>query len=936
MRILHVCKHFYPRVTGVTAYVDNLGRRQQAAGHEVAAASWQTQEPSRGDEPLPTLRAAPGDGPGLVRLMREFRPDVIHAHSIWETTSLAAAAARELDRPYVLTTHGTWHFLPMTDLYDRWLERLRLGIWRRRVIWPRLLRRAGGVIALNAMEEAEARQAKVAPGRLWRIPNAVDPDVFRPGDSRAAKAALGWPDVPTVLFVGAIQAQKGVFTLLEAAARLDPQTRPRIVLCGEGPDMNKAREAARPLGEGAVFLGRAARETMPGLYQAADATALPSREEPFATVFLEAMAAGRPCIGTNDGGTPEIIEHGHTGLLIPPGDSHALALAIDDLTRHPEKAAAMGRAGRQRVEALFPWSLVAGRIEAVYKHALAAALLLLVLCQSALAARVLPLDILTMIDPRTGQEASSSSGKTPGETNPVWDGKAIGLAAARGETVAFQLVFFLEPGERLRNVLIRVELPGGVGWQAYRAWPIWDTPEVAVPLTGDRPACDIPGRPPDGAGAAPGPYRAWTTVVELAVPREQPAGRLQGQVRLDWDDQTLALPLALSVLPLRLPPRPAFDLEMNSYGDYLRLLPGDVETFLGIHRLMRRFRGVFTLVPYRQSGQPVLDFLAPTLDSRGEPDFTVFDAALGGLLDGDALPDGQPLTHWILPFQADWPAPFAPDNPEYGARNVRVRQAVARHIRDRGWLATRFQEFHNENPENGAQTPWRLDEPVTAGDMTGHDLYLGYKAMACADFGPDCPLRYRIDISSWRPLRHRLLDLAGKTTDWSVSADPRFLDRDAVRFFRALGGEWVVAYGELPGFQTRGQATPWMRFPALLAGYFARGLDGYAQWQTDRWQDKALPGIAAQAVPLVYSSAAGARDFIWPGNAFGLRQALPSLRLFALREGLNLLDYATLASQDRTQAVASVAKALGALGDSQGFYAVKARLAAAATRRSGQ
>lgn len=925
MRILHACKYFYPRITGVTAYVDNLGQQQLAAGHEVAVATWDQGEDRTGDENrrLAVLRARAGDGADLLRLIRDFRPDLIHAHSIWEMTSHAVAAARELGRPYLVTTHGTWHFLRYTGAYARWRDWVRLGLWQRRVVWPGILRRAGGVIALNALEEAEGLRAGVSPDRLHRIPNAVDLAEFRPAEAFAAKRALGWPEVFTVLFVGTMQVQKGVFTLIEAAAALAPRQRPRFVFCGEGPDLERARAASEAAGlaSGAVFLGRVPRERMPGLYQAADAVALPSRQEAFATALLEAMASGVACLGTNDGGSPEIIEDGRTGRLVPPGDSRALAAAIAELARDPHAARVMGRAGRKRVEERFSWPLVAGRITAAYQQALTLVCLLCLLfaCRPAQAAVATPLDILTMDPPGSGQAAG-----------PVWDGRTIRLGLAQGETTAFQVLLAPEGGECLDHAALGTQLPETMGVRLYRVWDIWGVPEVAVPMDQDRPR-PFPALGPAAAGKD---GRPWRAVVEVTASRQAVPGSRQGVVMVRWPGGERRFSLELTVYPFALPARPTLLVEMNSYGDYLRLLPSGPAMLLELHRLFRHFRTTFTLVPYRQDGSLLMDCLAPTQEAGGRLDFTAFDAALAGLFDGSAFPDGQPVTHWILPLRHGWPAASTAGPSEARERNIAVRRLLADHIREKGWQGTRFQEFHNENPEHGAAVPWRLDEPVGESDLEGHARFLDYRRQACRDWPGACPLAYRLDISRWQPLAAGLERLGGEVTDWSVSAAPAFLDGRAVGFFRSLGAQRLLAYGELPGFMTAGRATPWTLFPARLAALHLAGLDGFAQWQADRWQDREMAGVAPQAVPLVYSNASGARDFIWPAEVLGVAGAAPSMRLFALREGLNILDYLTLATAGKPELAPELDRRLTALSpgiadDWCDFKAGLARLAAA-------
>jgi glycosyltransferase involved in cell wall biosynthesis len=99
---------------------------------------------------------------------------------------------------------------------------------------------------------------------------------------------------------------------------------------------------------------------------AADIFAMPSFHEPFGLVFLEAMAMKRPVVALDNGGTPEVVEHGQTGLLSPARDVNALASNILTLLRDPALRARMGELGRRRVETLFSPGRLARDVERVY------------------------------------------------------------------------------------------------------------------------------------------------------------------------------------------------------------------------------------------------------------------------------------------------------------------------------------------------------------------------------------------------------------------------------------------------------------------------------------------------------------------------------------------------------------------------------------------
>jgi len=156
-------------------------------------------------------------------------------------------------------------------------------------------------------------------------------------------------DGETIVFVGREFERKGGTILLEAFQRLR-RRRPGARLYVAGP----VERLAMP--EGAVQLGAIAYEELPALFARSTVFAMPTLREPFGIAFLDAMACGLPCIGTRTEAVPEIVDHGHTGLLVPVGDAPSLTAALDRLLENPTLARAMGERGRQRILSRFNWT----------------------------------------------------------------------------------------------------------------------------------------------------------------------------------------------------------------------------------------------------------------------------------------------------------------------------------------------------------------------------------------------------------------------------------------------------------------------------------------------------------------------------------------------------------------------------------------------------
>jgi glycosyltransferase involved in cell wall biosynthesis len=198
---------------------------------------------------------------------------------------------------------------------------------------------------------------------------------------------------PVVLYVGNFALEKGTTYLLRAFERvLEEVPDARLVLIGphsryfkvRSPRSRKQRterrriekryrdevEAlAKRIGRPVIMPGRVPHDELSAYYALADVYAMPaSSPEPFSLTVLEAMACGVPVVGTDAGGTPEIVEHGVNGLLVPPRDEVALARGLLELCADRPLATAMGARARARVAERFTWRSQALRLAAYYSE----------------------------------------------------------------------------------------------------------------------------------------------------------------------------------------------------------------------------------------------------------------------------------------------------------------------------------------------------------------------------------------------------------------------------------------------------------------------------------------------------------------------------------------------------------------------------------------
>ncbi len=188
----------------------------------------------------------------------------------------------------------------------------------------------------------------VPPQKITVVPEPID---LADWEVRFAQALRRPADRPTVLCVARMYPRKRIQDLLAAAARLRdrlPQAQVRIV--GSGPERRRLLRLRAELGLGdtIVFLGEISRARLAEEYANADCFCLPSIQEGFGIVFLEAMAAGLPIVACRAAAVPEVVPDGVAGLLVEPRHPERLTDALEDLLKDSGRRKEYGEAGRRR------------------------------------------------------------------------------------------------------------------------------------------------------------------------------------------------------------------------------------------------------------------------------------------------------------------------------------------------------------------------------------------------------------------------------------------------------------------------------------------------------------------------------------------------------------------------------------------------------------
>ena len=217
------------------------------------------------------------------------------------------------------------------------------------------------VITISRATTTVVREAGVPARKITHIPCGLPVPTHFPTRADARKR-LGLP--PSAFIVGGLARlvpHKGFPDLIDAAARVpDPRGELLVAIAGDGPERAALESrAANRLKDRCLFLGRV--PDVNDFYAACDVFALPSEMEGFGLVYVEAAFHGVPSIGTNVGGIPDAIADGETGVLIPVGDTEALAGAIERLRDRPELRQEMGETARRRAHREFTEQAMADR-----------------------------------------------------------------------------------------------------------------------------------------------------------------------------------------------------------------------------------------------------------------------------------------------------------------------------------------------------------------------------------------------------------------------------------------------------------------------------------------------------------------------------------------------------------------------------------------------
>ena len=300
--------------------------------------------------------------PALIRLARVLRThhvDVLHCHNPKANICGTLAAMMAATPVLLVQFHG--------------LRRTR-GL-RRRIENLLVFRRAAKVICVAEAVRQDVIKTnwRVNPEKLLVLENSVDYERFAhvPTSRQEARDKLGVPADGFVFGnIGRLVPTKGLSYLLDAFAMVNPQVpAAQLVLLGEGSSRaDLEQQAARmPCRQSIHFLGH--RPGVEGLLRGLDVFVLSSVAEGMPRAILEAMAAGIPCVATEVGGIPEVLDGSGVGLLAPPRDAAALAQKMIQIARMPDRQrATIGAAAQERVRKCYSHAVIQEKLGRIYER----------------------------------------------------------------------------------------------------------------------------------------------------------------------------------------------------------------------------------------------------------------------------------------------------------------------------------------------------------------------------------------------------------------------------------------------------------------------------------------------------------------------------------------------------------------------------------------
>jgi glycosyltransferase involved in cell wall biosynthesis len=302
----------------------------------------------------------------LMEFLKHNRVDVIHSHFAWPYGSGGSLAKKKYTIPLVITLRGIDILKEESIGYGWRLDRFYEDILRK------TLSAAERITVASSLTYKACVDFGISKDKIALVPNGVDTELFSPvSNPEGLKSKMKLEGRPFVLSVGHFTPRKGYNYLIETACLVSKEI-PHVyfLIIGRGSLKKTMEEAVvqRGLGKNMGIIEMVPPPEMPFYYRACDIFCTNSLMEGFGNVTIEAMACGKPVIGTRSGGTSDIVVDGKTGYLVEPKSPADMAKKIIHLIKEPSLRADMGRESRDRTERLYKLSTKAKAYYSLYRE----------------------------------------------------------------------------------------------------------------------------------------------------------------------------------------------------------------------------------------------------------------------------------------------------------------------------------------------------------------------------------------------------------------------------------------------------------------------------------------------------------------------------------------------------------------------------------------